>query len=200
MEKEKNDIELWRAFKNGDENAFSLMYRLHIRALYQYGRKIADDTQLIEDAIQDMFADLWKSRKNLSDTDSIKFYLFRTLRRKISRNVLYTDISEPLEESLLDGVLSGSIPGAESYEDEFIENESKARQSRRLQDALLQLPPRQREVVTLRYLNAFSHVRIAELMGISLQSVHNLLQKSMKSLRNLLAENPHLLLSPLLFL
>ncbi len=194
LEKGNNDIELWKAFKKGDENAFSFIYRTHIKALYQYGHKISPDTRVIEDSIQDLFVDLWKSRENLSDTDSIKFYLFRILRRKISRNLLYSDRSEPLEESQ-SGLMPHSIPGTESYENELIENESRGQQTRQLSHALSQLPSRQKEVVNLRYFHGFSHSRIAELMGISLQSVHNLLQKSMKSLRGLLVENPGLLLS-----
>lgn len=197
LEKGSNDIELWKAFKKGDENAFSSIYRTHIKALYQYGHKISPDTRVIEDSIQDLFVDLWRSRENLSDTDSIKFYLFRILRRKISRNLLYSGRSEPLEESQ-SGHMPHSIPGIQSYENKLIENESTDQQARQLSHALSQLPTRQKEVVNLRYYNGFSHNRIAELMGISQQSVHNLLQKSMKSLRGLLVENPGLLLSLLM--
>ncbi len=42
--------------------------------------------------------------------------------------------------------------------------------------ALTQLPPRQQEVANLRYYYEFSHQQIADIMNISLQSVHNTLQ------------------------
>ncbi len=194
MEQGYNDIELWKAFKKGDDAAFALMYRLHIKALYRYGQKITSDTQLVEDSIQDLFADLWNTRENLSDTDSIKFYLFRVLRRKIGKNLVYTNSVQQLAQEA-----EASIQGSDFYENELIRLEGKADQGRHLENALRQLPARQREVVNLRYFHGFDHARISEIMGITHQSVHNLLQKSMKSLRELLVGLPDLLLLSLLF-
>lgn len=194
MEQAYNDIELWRAFKKGDDAAFALMYRLHIKALYHYGQKITSDTQLVEDSIQDLFADLWNSRENLSDTDSIKYYLFRVLRRKISRNLAYPNSVEQLEEQLENIAL-----GSDYYENELINLEGRNARIRHLEHALMQLPARQREVVNLRYFHGFDHAGISGIMGITHQSVHNLLQKSMKSLREILVGNPDLLLLSLIF-
>ncbi len=70
-----------------------MLYKSHIEILYRYGHKLTTDTQLVEDSIQDMFIELWNSRKRLSDTDSIKYYLFRILRRKITQHPLNRNVA-----------------------------------------------------------------------------------------------------------
>ena len=95
---EVDEMALWRAFKSGDQAAFARMYQCYSRVLYGYGFRVTHDAALIEDCIQDLFIELWRTRENLSDTTSIKFYLFRSLRRRISRTInadpQRTEISE----------------------------------------------------------------------------------------------------------
>ncbi|HEY9488870.1 MAG TPA: sigma factor, partial [Chryseosolibacter sp.] len=83
---EKKADFIWKAFKKGSKEAFATIYKEHVRDLLNYGYKVTSDRRLIEDSIQDLFFELWKNRSGLSDTDSIRFYLFRALRYKIVRN------------------------------------------------------------------------------------------------------------------
>jgi len=175
-----NDTDLWSNFRSGDDSAFSMLYQTHIEILYKYGHKLTSDSQVVEDSIQDMFIELWNSRQRLSDTDSIKFYLFRILRRKITQNPLNRK-NENVE--VLENTFSSS-----SAESQIIDRESEGVRTKMLGKALSKLPPRQQEVVNLRYFHEFNHQQIAGIMNISLQSVHNTLQKSMKGLRDLLSD------------
>jgi len=194
-----NDSDLWSSFRSGDETAFSMLYKSHIEILYRYGHKLTADTQLVEDSIQDMFIELWNSRKRLSDTDSIKYYLFRILRRKITQHPLNRNVAGA-------GVEAEKVDALEhrffsvSAESELIDIESELGRSRMLGRALTQLPARQQEVVNLRYYHEFNHQQIADIMNISLQSVHNTLQKSMKGLRSLLSGYSEIILSAFIFL
>nr|WP_295928835.1 sigma-70 family RNA polymerase sigma factor [uncultured Dyadobacter sp.] len=194
-----NDSDLWSSFRSGDETAFSMLYKSYIEILYRYGHKLTADTQLVEDSIQDMFIELWNSRKRLSDTDSIKYYLFRILRRKITQHPLNRNVAGA-------GVEAEKVDAFErrffsvSAESELIDTESELGRSRMLGRALTQLPARQQEVVNLRYYHEFNHQQIADIMNISLQSVHNTLQKSMKGLRELLSGYSEIILTALIFL
>jgi RNA polymerase sigma factor (sigma-70 family) len=183
-----NDTDLWRSFRDGDDTAFSILYKSQIGVLYKYGHKLTTDTQLVEDSIQDMFIELWNSRQRLSDTDSIKFYLFRILRRKITRNPLNRH-DAVLDENVMEQKLFSL-----SAESLLIDVERENTRTRMLSSALLKLPSRQQEVINLRYFNAFSHQQIADIMDISLQSVHNTLQKSMKGLREILSDYAEVIL------
>src|SRR5690606_19659512 len=74
---------LWARFKSGSDSAFTQIYNQNIVSLYNYGEIITPNKELIEDSIHDLFVDLWKNKSKLGTTFSIKFYLFKRLKRKI---------------------------------------------------------------------------------------------------------------------
>src|SRR5690606_39290125 len=81
-----SDVDLWNKFRKGDRHAFALIYKIHIAELLSYGYRVTSNQQLIKDSIQDLFLHIWLHRGNLSETTSIKYYLFRSLRdRKSTR-------------------------------------------------------------------------------------------------------------------
>lgn len=177
----ERDLDLWDAFRQGDEQAFAQIYGSYVHVLYRYGLKITQDTSLIEDCIQDLFIELWDSRTRLGETDAIKFYLFRVMRRKVykrlsSRSFTHSDLLEVASDITVD-----------SYESLLIIDQESAAQKDRLHQAMALLPARQREAVNLRFFHNFSYEQVADIMDINLQSVHNTIQKAMKLLRAHLA-------------
>lgn len=71
---------LWYQFIRGDDKSLEKLYRQYFDDLYNYGKKWLRDRPLTEDAIQDLFIKLMKNRSSLSETTSVKYYLFRSLR------------------------------------------------------------------------------------------------------------------------
>jgi DNA-directed RNA polymerase specialized sigma24 family protein len=67
-----NDL-TWQAFKQGDRSAFEELYRKYAKVLYNYGRKLKHDPELVHDAIQDLFIELWRLREGLADIVHVKF-------------------------------------------------------------------------------------------------------------------------------
>lgn len=172
--------ERWQRFKAGDEQAFAEIYEFYAGTLYNYGYHFVTDADLVQDAIQDLFVDIWRMRQNLADTTSVKYYLFRSLRRKLRLLVepksLYVELSET-EESYTD---------SQSYESQLIEDESYSEQIRHLQKVLTELPPRQIEAIRLRFFDNFGLEEVASIMQMNEQSVRNLIQRSLKNIRHLL--------------
>ncbi len=78
-----SDASLWKQYRSGDEAAFIFIYKSHFDALYRYGRQFTPSNELVEDAIQDIFVEIREKRNKLDITSSIKFYLFKALKRKI---------------------------------------------------------------------------------------------------------------------
>ncbi|WP_185731514.1 RNA polymerase sigma factor [Larkinella rosea] len=168
---------LWTALKQGDRRAFAELYERYYRTLYNYGHKLLPDAVLVEDAIQDLFVDLWRIQQNLSDAESVKFYLFRSLRRKIHRLATKENRFLSVDNSSI------QLPGDTTPEFQLTDQEHEQQLTQQLAQALKQLPERQLEVVTLRFYENFKISEIAAIMGITDKSVRNTLHKAMTHLR-----------------
>jgi len=166
------------AFKAGDEKALELLYNRHFKALAGYGYRITSDRALVEDAIQDVFVDLWRRREYLGEIENVRFYLFRALRNQLHRNIRH-DLFDGAED--IDDFLD--YLATLSSEQQSIEHEVQLSQTQAIQKALGQLSQRQREAVHLRFYQGLSLDESANLMGIPKQVVKNLLSKAYAILR-----------------
>jgi RNA polymerase sigma factor (sigma-70 family) len=178
LSSDSKDIALWQAFKKGDRDAFAKIYNLFIEDLLSYGYRVTNDRQLIRDSIQDLFLHLWHTRENLTDTDSIRFYLYVSLRNRILRNIEKHNHTSIDTQDLFENII-----GVLSVEDELISTEQYSEQIIQLKRAIQQLPKRQQEIIQLRYYHDFSFEEIGEMMEINNQSVRNLLHRAITELR-----------------
>jgi RNA polymerase sigma factor (sigma-70 family) len=170
------DDELWDSFKSGNQEAFASIYRLHYQALYSYGKRFLVDDALVEDAVQDLFIILWRTRANLSSVTNIKYYLFRSLRRDIHR---ISNKERRFEKADMETFLNSYDLLSEDRA--FEEDEDTL--AHKLSGVLQRLPKRQHEAILLRYYENFSVPEIADLMGISEKTVRNTLFNAIAQLR-----------------
>jgi RNA polymerase sigma-70 factor (ECF subfamily) len=171
-----SDAEIWDAFRLGDKNAYAKIYEYHFDSLYAYGKKFLPDESIVEDAIQDLFINLWRTREKLSPVDNIKFYLFRSLRRDIRR---INEKDKAFEKVDLDTFLfTNELAGEQNTNYDSDEELTK-----KLTAILKNLPKRQLEAITLRYYDNFSIEQIALIMDVSEKTVRNTLHNSLTLLR-----------------
>lgn len=171
---------LWEGIRRGDERAFTRAFDRYHVTLYNYGCKLSADTALVEDGIQDVFSDIWRLRFTLTEQiSSIKFYLYRSLRRRIHTSQKRQPRTEEIS-SLSDHYLPFLTNNSEAP---IIDFESKTLQSRRLTELVNCLPHRQVEAITLRYFDEFSFEDTAQIMGVSEKSVRNFIYKALVFLR-----------------
>jgi RNA polymerase sigma factor (sigma-70 family) len=175
----KDDV-VWAQFKNGSEEAFALLYKQHAKLLYAYGMKLVKNRDLVEDCIHDLFMDLWRRKEFLSETDSIRLYLLKALKRKIlrvlSKNKKIEDTAYALSDDYANQVVF-------SHESMLISDQLTSEQEEKLKHGLDKLSPNQREIIFLRFYARLSYEEIATMLAINYQSVKNLMFRSMKSLR-----------------
>ena len=74
---------LWIRFKNGNDQALSLIFDLYVNKLFSYGLKLYKDEQLVKDCIQEVFISLIDKRESLLISDKTHLYLFKSLRNKL---------------------------------------------------------------------------------------------------------------------
>lgn len=177
------EIEIdWEAFVSGDEQVFELVYDAFFNPLYNYGRKFTVDSELIEDAIQDLFIRFWKNRTNLNKPVSLRNYLFKAFR-----NHLIDRLKASGRYVLGDGDHL-ELDTVQSVEQVKIALEIDHAKSLRLTKAMQQLTERQKEAVFLRFYESFSYEEIAETMDITIKATYKLMARSIDAMRSALNE------------
>lgn len=160
-------------------------------------RKIQDES-LIRDTIQDLFIKLWTNRKGLRDTDNIKYYLLTSFKNALLNTLHRHQKSHalPLNDT---GAAHNHNPDSfllSFAEPAFITEDNRRQQSLKLQAALNQLSPRQKEIIYLRYFEEIDYEQIASLLDISVGGVYKLHYRALDALKEILhlSQNDLLLL------
>jgi RNA polymerase sigma factor (sigma-70 family) len=158
----KDDFQLWQAFKAGDEKAFDCIYDTYFSPLYGYGTRLCPDKALVKDCIQNLFVSLWNNRTHLSDVHSIKYYLYKSLRRAIVKEL-------QLENRFLHPEDMGEnyhFEVAFSHEFLLITEQISQENQNRLLNAFHSLTKRQKEAVFLRFYENLDYTQIASILSM----------------------------------
>jgi RNA polymerase sigma-70 factor (sigma-E family) len=149
-----------------------LLYRAHWRYLVRLAVLLVDDVSSAEDVVQDAFVALHRKAERLRDPDAALGYL-RTSVLNLSRSVIrrrqvarkHLKVAEP-----------EATAGADH--DVLLRDEHRAALA-----AVRSLPPRQSEVLVLRYWAGLSEREIADALGISTGSVKSAASRGMATLQ-----------------
>jgi len=170
----KEDILLWESFRKGDRAAFASLFRRHYATLYRYGGKFTTDHQQLEDSIQELFIELWKTNSR-SSVVSVRSYLLKSLKYKLLRALRKKRVTLlPDNEDLA---------FEWSHETFLIAEQDLAEKKQKLLKALEHLSPRQKEIVYLKYYQSLSYEEVGDVMNINYQVARNLLCQAMKTLK-----------------
>lgn len=177
------DLEtLWKKVCSGNEEALSKLFGVMFDSLYSYGYRIIPESEDVRDAIQEVFFQLWKYRENLSVPDSVRAYLFTSLRHELLNKKKATSRrSEICNKYLIEQF--DALINYNSWE-EVLDLEEK--ESRDLRKAIERLTPRQREAVYLKYFEGLSTDELSQILQMHAQSVYNLVYNAINNLREFL--------------
>lgn len=174
---ETSDDALLVLYANGDKAAAAeLTARLAPRLLPFCYRMLRDRTEA-EDVVQESMLRLWKMAPDwVPGAAKPSTWLFRvasnlcTDRLRKKRGVGLDEIAEPVDDA----------PGAEAQL-------MQAERVTALEDALAELPDRQRQAVVLRHIEGLSNPEIGEILEISVDAVESLTARGKRALAGLLA-------------
>ena len=173
---EKDERLIWELFKKGDEQSLIYLYRRYADVLFNYGRQFSGRNEYVRDCIQELFYDLIDKRKRLGEAQSVKGYLFASLKRKIVRGL-------KKEEQLL---LKGSEENG--FEIEFSTESIPLLQTFDKKDysiiekQLNTLPRLQKEAILLYFYEGLGYPEIAGILGIKVKSARALTYRALESL------------------
>lgn len=185
----KEDKYIWEEFKNGEEHALSYIYYQNIDFLSFFGRRFTKDENLVIDCIQDLFYELIRKKRNLGETDNIRLYLLKSLRRRLVREIQKKQRHEVQisEIEVFPNVVF-------SIEEDLIEEEEKSQKTTILKKAMGELNDKQREILYYRFNCGFNYRQISEIMSITNDSARQIVSRAVASLKNYLDDCGSILL------
>lgn len=175
----------WQQFLHGSQQALSDIFLQYHDDLFRYGMKLTGNKEMVKDCIQDLFLKLWKNRSNLKVVQSVKPYLFKSLRNHLVDSMDLQKPNLPLNDEAM-----SHLDIVYSHEDFLINDQVSADTRQQVIAALNKLTSRQREAIYLRYFEDLEFETIAQVMEMNVQSVRNLLQRGMQIMRDLMLFQP----------
>ncbi|WP_295121381.1 RNA polymerase sigma factor [uncultured Chitinophaga sp.] len=169
----RSEKELLRQAAEGNQASFSSLFHTYKHKLYGVLLRMTDSAEMTEDIIQDVFLKLWKNREELPAIEHFSAYLFR-----MAQNQALNAFKRRAREYQYIASLQEPITGAEA-ETNISLQEVKAK----LESAVQQLPPKQKQVFTLSRDKGLKHEEIAREMNISPATVNNHMIEALRSLR-----------------
>ena len=164
-----------KKIQEGDRETYRLLFKDYYKVLCLYATSLTRNESNAEDIVQNVFLNLWAKREKLQIQSSLKSYLFKS-----THNIFINDYRRKrLERHILDEihleVLQKSI---EEEEDNL---------KKRLDWINMQiesLPPKSREIFVMNKRRGLSYKEIAEMLGISENTVESHIGRALKRIRN----------------
>ncbi|MDF7817630.1 sigma-70 family RNA polymerase sigma factor [Runella sp. MFBS21] len=176
-----NERQLWQDFQNGDDDAYTQLYRLHVRAMYRYGLSLVPVSEaFVLDCIHDVFTEIWAKRTRLSVPDNVRYYLLKSLKTRILHLLKRQERPHQFvsQDDFDDLWTEPANDELQTQEEESINKQEL------IKNLISQLPPRQQEAIRLRFVENLEYTQIAELLSMNRQSAQNLVFRAVEKLRN----------------
>jgi RNA polymerase sigma-70 factor (ECF subfamily) len=159
-----------------DKQELVAIYQEISPGLYRYAYRLLGDQHLAEDCVAETFSRfLQVVRRGTTPEGNLRAYLYRMAHNWVVDQYRRQPPSESLQTD------AHPDPGAD------LENGIHARQeNERLRAALLQLPEEQRMVIELRFMEEWSHDRVADFLGKTIDATRALQYRALVTLRQLM--------------
>lgn len=159
--KQVEDDEILEKFstENTRNEAFNLLILKYQEKIYWHVRRLVIDHDDADDLVQEVFIKVWKNLAKFRSDAKLYTWIYRIatnecitfLNKKKQRN--HTPIDEVSEE------LAESLVASEYFNGDTIQ--------RKLQQALLTLPEKQRLIFNMKYYDDLKYDEISEILGTS---------------------------------
>ena len=169
---EQSDEALMARVARGDEAAFRLLARRHVPAAVALARRILRNGADAEDVAQDAMLRVWKNAP--------RWQPIATFRTWLTRIVVNLCIDRQRRVSWLGIEAAGDV--VDPAPDAAAQRETSDT-ARLVDQAIGELPPRQRAAIVLTYREGMSNAQTAEILDTSVSAVETLLVRAKDKLR-----------------
>jgi len=176
--KKYSEEELILLLQSRDQQAFSYLYDNYAAALNGIIYRMAENRELAEDILQEVFVKIWN---NFSNYDTTKGRLF-TWMLNITRNLTIDTLRSKGYKK------QAKISSDENSVSNFTDDSRVAERfdAMDIKKQLVNLKPEQRSIIDLAYFNGYTQDEISKEMGIPLGTVKTRMRAAIIELRKML--------------
>ena len=170
---------------DGNEDAFCELYAAYKNRLIYFAMRFLKSREYAEDVFQDAFTIIWQGRRFINPDASFSSYLYTIVRNRILNQLRDLVNQDKLKEQ----ILQQAVDYSNDTKNEILANDLK----HLISCAMQQLTPRQRKIFEMSREQQMSHKEIADVLGISVNTVQESISTSLRTLRFYLKKNFRLL-------
>ncbi len=184
----KSDEELITEFQNGDEAAFTQLVGRYKDQLINYIYRYVGDSDEADDILQEVFVRVYHKKNTYRPIAKFSTWIYT-----IAANLCKTELRRRGRHFFLS--LSKTRGGADDKYPEipdsrYLSDHEAERSSdhEMIQDALMKLPPKYREVIILSDLQDLTYEEISDITGLNIGTVKSRLNRGRLKLQKLLKD------------
>ena len=170
------DEQVMASVRDGSVAAFEVLYDRYCHRAYRIARSVCRDDGRSQEAVQEAFVAIWKSRANYEDRGNVPAWVLTLVRH---RSIDVARRNDPHASHRADEDLLQSLPASDRVADQAADRA----QARDLISVLALLPDEQREVITLAFYGQLTHLEIAAHLELPLGTVKGRMRLGMQRLR-----------------
>ena len=181
-----SDEELFRRYRQGQQEAFAEIVSRHAGQLLGYLTKMLNNASEAEDVFQECFKKVCLKAEEYDDSKPFKPWLYRIATnlaidaiRKRQRKPTEISMNSPLNETESDMVLEQTIEDNQANPAEQLDLLDRKNLVRQAVD---ELPDSQRATLLMAYFHKMPYKDIAEAMNISVGTVKTHMSRAMRAL------------------
>ena len=188
---QESDEDLMDRFRDGDARAFEVLLKRYERQIYNFIYRYVRDRELANDLLQETFLRVVKSAQRYSRKAKFTTWLY-TIARNQSIDALrrlkhrrHRSLDQPMGSDADGQTLMERVPG-QSPDGHARADASQVRA--RVEEAVAQLSDEQREVFVMREFQGLKFREIADVIGVSENTIKSRMRYALEHLRLALAD------------
>ena len=163
---------------SGDKNAVQECLKLYGGLVWSLARRMSPNTDDAEDAVQEIFIDIWKTAARFDETQASETTFIAMIARRRLIDRLRKTNRQPNTNSLEDVLIDPSNNSAQRMQIGV--------EAREAAEAMKELRPEQRQVLNLSIFQGLSHQEISNLTGMPIGTVKTHARRGLIQIREIL--------------
>lgn len=176
MEKDL-DIKLYNEYLDGEKSAFELLYNKYKDKIQYFVYNIVKDYQKAEDITQDVF--IYVMQNKIKEGYTFKYYIYLVAKSRAYNQINMEKRRTEINEEY---ILKGTEQVGQDVADIVTKNEKR----KEILNAIDMLDDRYKNAIYLVKIEELTYQETAQILGVSIQNVKNLIHRGKKELRKIL--------------